>query len=247
MIASRHKYPAQTSAHRKWRSVAKPRTGLCFTGKEKDAETNLDYFGARYLDKDFGLWLTPDAARQFSNLYGYSGNGYSPLNSIDPDGNQHIYPLRLSNTSVDLTPKAIASVQTYGAGLGLGVKTVFGGVGFKLGVPVYDGFDALNPNALPIGSVTEFKIGLNLPFFPKYGFEIGYEGFTSSSYKFPEDHPRHANIIELYQSTWGSSKVGLTKGSLQTDGATAAFDIFLGVGGAKIEAGTLKNAWEVDE
>ncbi len=31
-----------------------------FTGKERDTETNYDYFGARYYDSDLGRWLTPD-------------------------------------------------------------------------------------------------------------------------------------------------------------------------------------------
>ena len=31
-----------------------------FTGKERDTETNYDFFGARYHDSDLGRWLTPD-------------------------------------------------------------------------------------------------------------------------------------------------------------------------------------------
>jgi RHS repeat-associated protein len=60
---------------------------VCSTGKEKDAETNLDYFGARYLDKDFGIWLTPDPAREFPNSYAYMGNVRNPLNAVDKTGN----------------------------------------------------------------------------------------------------------------------------------------------------------------
>jgi RHS repeat-associated protein len=33
-----------------------------FTGKERDAETGLDYFGARYYSNTLGRWLTPDWA-----------------------------------------------------------------------------------------------------------------------------------------------------------------------------------------
>ena len=58
-----------------------------FTGKEKDDETDLNYFGARYLDPMLGLWISVDPARQFASPYLYAGNGYNPINAIDPDGN----------------------------------------------------------------------------------------------------------------------------------------------------------------
>ena len=58
-----------------------------FTGKEKDDETELNYFGARYLDPMLGLWISVDPARQFASPYLYAGNGVNPVNAIDPDGN----------------------------------------------------------------------------------------------------------------------------------------------------------------
>ena len=58
-----------------------------FTGKEKDDETQLDYFGARYLDPMLGMWISVDPARQFASPYLYAGNGVNPVNVIDPDGN----------------------------------------------------------------------------------------------------------------------------------------------------------------
>ncbi|WP_176421980.1 RHS repeat domain-containing protein [Fibrobacter sp. UWH1] len=62
-----------------------------FTGKEKDDETELNYFGARYLDPMIGLWISVDPARQFSSPYLYAGNGVNPVNVIDPDGNKVFY------------------------------------------------------------------------------------------------------------------------------------------------------------
>lgn len=59
-----------------------------FTGKEKDDETQLDYFGARYLDPMLGMWISVDPARQFASPYLYAGNGYNPVNIVDPDGNE---------------------------------------------------------------------------------------------------------------------------------------------------------------
>ncbi len=51
--------------------------------KEFDSDINKYYFGARFYDPLFGLWLTPDPAGQFANPYAYGGD---PLNYIDPNG-----------------------------------------------------------------------------------------------------------------------------------------------------------------
>ena len=61
-----------------------------FTGKEKDDETELNYFGARYLDPMLGVWTSVDPMRQFSSPYLYAGNGFNPVNAIDPDGDKYI-------------------------------------------------------------------------------------------------------------------------------------------------------------
>lgn len=57
-----------------------------FTGKEKDDETELSYFGARYLDQMLGMWVSVDAKRQFNSPYLYAGNGMNPVNGVDEDG-----------------------------------------------------------------------------------------------------------------------------------------------------------------
>ncbi|HEU0123192.1 MAG TPA: RHS repeat-associated core domain-containing protein [Bryobacteraceae bacterium] len=64
------------------------------TGKERDAETGLDYFGARYFSGAQGRWTSPDQINITSeglaspsstlNKYVYGGN--NPLKFIDPDG-----------------------------------------------------------------------------------------------------------------------------------------------------------------
>ena len=68
-----------------------------FTGKERDAESGLDYFGARYYASNMGRWMSPDWAEkpeavpyssldnpQSLNLYGYVNN--NPLSKADKDG-----------------------------------------------------------------------------------------------------------------------------------------------------------------
>jgi RHS repeat-associated protein len=68
-----------------------------FTGKERDSESGLDFFGARYYASTVGRWMSPDWAAkpeavpysslgdpQSLNLYQYVGN--NPLSKADADG-----------------------------------------------------------------------------------------------------------------------------------------------------------------
>jgi RHS repeat-associated protein len=67
-----------------------------FTGKERDSETGLDYFGARYYSNGLGRFITPDLPfadqhkqnPQTWNLYTYGRN--NPLGGIDPNGRGYI-------------------------------------------------------------------------------------------------------------------------------------------------------------
>jgi RHS repeat-associated protein len=65
-----------------------------FTSKERDAETNLDFFGARYYSSGQGRFTSVDFAGatlttpQGFNRYQYCLN--NPLRYIDPDGNYNI-------------------------------------------------------------------------------------------------------------------------------------------------------------
>lgn len=68
-----------------------------FTGKERDAETGLDFFGARYMASAQGRFTSPDAPLvdqspgdpQSWNLYSYVRN--NPLIFTDPTGNDCVY------------------------------------------------------------------------------------------------------------------------------------------------------------
>ncbi|HKV25234.1 MAG TPA: RHS repeat-associated core domain-containing protein [Candidatus Acidoferrum sp.] len=70
---------------------------LLFTGKERDNETGLDNFGARFNDSSFGRFMSPDpegagaspVAPQSWNAYAYVLN--NPLNLIDPNGLDCVY------------------------------------------------------------------------------------------------------------------------------------------------------------
>ena len=73
-----------------------------FTGKERDIESGLDYFGARYYGSSMGRFLSPDWTEdpsaipygdtsnpQSFNLYSYAGN--NPVANSDDDGHDCIY------------------------------------------------------------------------------------------------------------------------------------------------------------
>jgi RHS repeat-associated protein len=72
-----------------------------YTGKERDSESGLDYFGARYYGSNIGRFMSPDYSYDYDpepvphadlenpqtlNLYGYVQN--NPLSTADPDGHE---------------------------------------------------------------------------------------------------------------------------------------------------------------
>jgi RHS repeat-associated protein len=69
-----------------------------YTGKERDTESGLDYFGARYYSSSMGRFSSPDPGWFFAsrlenpqtwNQYSYVLN--NPLSATDPDGYDCVY------------------------------------------------------------------------------------------------------------------------------------------------------------
>jgi RHS repeat-associated protein len=102
-----------------------------FTGKERDAETQLDYFGARYYSNGLGRWVSADWSAspvpvpyadlgdpQSLNLYGYVGG--NPASKADPDGHCPICIPIVVDIVVDLTVGEVATAAGAGAVLGAG-------------------------------------------------------------------------------------------------------------------------------
>jgi RHS repeat-associated protein len=96
-----------------------------FTGKERDAESGLDYFGARYLSSNLGRFMTPDWAAkptavpyalfgdpQSLNLYAYAYN--NPNLKVDLDGHAvqtavvYVYYQVSGNSAAEATQNANA-------------------------------------------------------------------------------------------------------------------------------------------
>lgn len=87
-----------------------------FTGKERDVETKLDYFLARYYSADKGRFVSPDPIiisdkqaenPQLWNLYNYAGN--NPLAYTDPTGMERV---RLGQHTDDQIKKRKQEIET---------------------------------------------------------------------------------------------------------------------------------------
>jgi RHS repeat-associated protein len=73
-------------------------TMTVISGKERDAESGNDYFGARYYASSMGRFMSPDplgpwvadaSDPQSWNMYAYARN--NPLTNIDPSGLDCVY------------------------------------------------------------------------------------------------------------------------------------------------------------
>lgn len=139
-----------------------------FTGKERDAETGLDYFGARYLSSAQGRFVSPDpkllSDRHITdprkwNRYAYVLN--SPLMLIDPNGLEEKYKSKVLNVLSDAS-----QIVGFRLGVGPGVKEkiTIGGQGAEVGVAAMANIKTplLNPIMASISGTAEvgFKVQL---------------------------------------------------------------------------------------
>lgn len=71
--------------------VNTPATPFLYNAKEKDAETGLYYYGARYYDPRISTWISVDPlAEKYPGMSGYNYCGNNPVICIDPDGREKI-------------------------------------------------------------------------------------------------------------------------------------------------------------
>jgi RHS repeat-associated protein len=114
-------------------------TPLHFTGKERDAESGNDYFGARYYNPQTGRFISEDPIGLAAGPNEYAYVGDSPLNFIDPlgmDKKQNIF----SCASEFATKYSIAGgLQS----LGIGTSGVGGFVTNALGGNAFSGLTDL--------------------------------------------------------------------------------------------------------
>jgi len=80
-----------------------------FSGKEFDEETGLSYFGARYYNPKWSVWLGVDPEySKFPNWSPYNYCMQNPINLVDPDG---LKPIPSSQLIARL--KAVTNLKTF--------------------------------------------------------------------------------------------------------------------------------------
>ena len=80
-----------------------------FTGKERDAETGYDYFGARYYSSSLGIWLSVDPmSDKYPSLSPYVCCADNPMRLVDIEGqewvNAHSEKVNKLKTAYDKNP-----------------------------------------------------------------------------------------------------------------------------------------------
>jgi RHS repeat-associated protein len=103
-----------------------------YTGKERDTESGLDYFGARYYSSNMGRWMSPDWAASVSpvpwanladpqtlNLYEYVRN--NPLSLVDDDG--HNWFTQFAQGLADSTYRPLVQIAEHPIATAQGIGT----------------------------------------------------------------------------------------------------------------------------
>lgn len=96
--------------------------GKRWQGKEYDEPIRKLYFGSRYFDPFFGMWLTPDPAGQFANPYTYGGD---PVNYVDPNGEWIHIVIGAVVGSIMGTVNAVVQCTAPGGGGGNCAKNIY--------------------------------------------------------------------------------------------------------------------------
>lgn len=147
-----------------------------FTGKERDVETAMDYFGARYLSSAEGRWGIPDFTAEESdpvpvpsadfdnpqslNLYSYVHNG--PVVNVDSDGHDCVVQSRTGNDTerISVSPGTCDNVKvgdgqtkTYVPGTVTGITVGADGHSIDIAYTPYNGSSTVgvaNANVAPV-------------------------------------------------------------------------------------------------
>ena len=73
-----------------------------FSAKEKDSETSLSYFGARYYSSDLSIWLSVDPmSDKYPSLSPYVYCADNPIKLVDPNGDTIDIPNQIDKAFID--------------------------------------------------------------------------------------------------------------------------------------------------
>jgi len=87
-----------------------------FTGKERDAETGYDFFGARFYWQA-GTWLSVDPlADKYPNISPYAYCAWNPIKYTDPDGRIVVFAPGTTNDQKNQFNQALDHLDSHGCG-----------------------------------------------------------------------------------------------------------------------------------
>jgi RHS repeat-associated protein len=96
-----------------------------FTGKERDSEIGLDYFGARYYNAEIARWISVDAlSGKYPSLTPYNYTANNPVFFVDPNGLDLIF--HGDKSAIDA---AVGIINKHLEGSGLSVAASYSGDG----------------------------------------------------------------------------------------------------------------------
>ena len=81
-----------THSHTVHSSLITAHSSHTFSAKERDSETGLSYFGARYYSSDLSIWLSVDPmSDKYPHQSGYVYCGNNPIMVVDPNGEDEYF------------------------------------------------------------------------------------------------------------------------------------------------------------
>ncbi len=189
-----------------------------FTGKEKDAETGLYYYGARYYDSELGRFISRDTWEgelenpQSLNRYSYVLN--NPLKYVDPSGNRVELVTRQMDYKSMPTQTFIQNIKRFFA--------QFGNHSFVRTIP---------DNPSDFGGVEKMTLGA--------GQDKG--GILAKGYNNPNDFDpktkiKEINVIQTPKGMTDSEHIGRILGTFATE-------LIRGSGGS---LDNIKNSFGID-
>ena len=228
-----------------------------FTGKERDAESGLDYFGARYYGSSMGRFMSPDwsdaavpipfatlSNPQTLNLYSYVGN--NPLSVTDPFGHNWFTDFLNGVAKATYRPLVFAAQHPIVTGRALGnaaVHPIATARAIRTGVvttsqQVMTG----NPTAIGVAAGT-----VGMAFIPGVG-EVGEAAEGAADIAKVGEVAEAAEAAEAGAAAGASAPVNtagygnIGGGSTTVENALTQADKYLGPGSKEIAPGVFRSA-----
>ena len=188
--------------------------GLHFTGKERDTESGLDYFGARYYGSAMGRFISPDPKLasahpgdpQTWNRYAYVDN--NPMKFIDPDGMEKYLTIYVQQPLPNT--RTVEGEGSFGhAFIGYrdtDVSRADTKVGFYPKSKIDLLYEATVKGELRDDAASEWNV--------KYTYKLSDEGYDKlvADIAYQEGHPEMYNMKDNNCATWvidEAAKVGM--------------------------------------